>query len=293
MRVFVTGATGYIGRVVAEYLHQAGHQTCGLVRSDGAAERMSRIGVEPVRGDLSQTGVLAKAAAGAGAVVHCALQLTPDGGELDQKAVTAMLAALEGSGKPFVYTSGVWVIGDTRGKVVAELAPLRPPPIVAWRAGVEKLVLESAQRRVAACVLRPAMVFGRGGGFIGNMVQQAHQTKIVRIVGDGKNHWTYVHVEALAELYVRAVEQAPRGEVFLASDGPAYTVRIVADTVATMHEASVKLVPLAEARATMGPIADALVMDQKIMTTKAGRLLGWGPKRPTVLDEIRSGSYAT
>jgi nucleoside-diphosphate-sugar epimerase len=292
MLVFLTGATGYIGGVVAETLIRRGHQVAGLARSQAAADKLRAIGAEPVSGDLHDPESIRRAAASADAVIHTAIEFGPDTAALDEQTVRAVLTALKGSTRPFVYTSGVWVVGDTRGRVVAELAPLRPPAIVAWRPAVEKLVIDGASDRICANVIRPAMVYGRGGGFLGGMVKQARTERLIRVVGTGENHWTYVHVDGLADLYVLTVEQAPKGEVFLASDGPAYTVRIVADTVATMYEAAVKLVPIEEARQTMGLMADALVLDQKIMTTKAGRMLGWAPRWPNVLDEIRSGSYA-
>lgn len=291
MHILVTGATGYIGKVVSEHLLKAGHQVSGLARSEQAAQALRDAGVNPVAGELAKPDSIAEAASQADGVIHAAMAWGPETAALDAGAVKAICTALSGSGKPFVYTSGVWVIGDTKGRVAAELAPLRPPKIVEWRPGVERMVLAAAENKVNANVVRPAMVFGRGGGFVGGMVKQAKEAKIIRVIGTGENHWTYVHVDALADLYVKLVEQQPKGEVFLASDGPAYTVRIVADTVATMFESAVKLVPLDEARQQMGPLADALVLDQKIMTTKAGRMLGWGPKWPSVLDDIRSGSY--
>lgn len=284
MKVYLTGATGYIGSVVAEYLLKTGHEVTGLARSTVAAEKMKAAGVEPAE--------TLEPAREADAVVHLAAQWGPEMAGFDEATVRTLLGMLRGSGKPFVYTSGVWVVGPTRGHVAGEMAPLRPPAVVAWRPAIEKLVLGSVEDKVRGCVIRPAMVYGRGGGTIGGFVKQARELGLVRIVGAGSNHWSFVHVEALAELYVLAVQQQPRGEMFLAADGPAFTVRTVADTVATMYETRVELLSMDEARASMGPVADALVMDQKIMSTKAGRMLGWAPRWPTVLDEIRSGSYA-
>ncbi|MBI4906526.1 MAG: NAD-dependent epimerase/dehydratase family protein [Acidobacteria bacterium] len=290
MRIFLTGASGYIGSVAAEYLIKAGHQVMGLARSAETAGKLKSRGIEPVPGDLEEPAKLAKTAAGADAVIHTAMQWGPDSAKLDQAAVTALIGALRDSGKTLIYTSGTWVMGDTRGSVAAELAVLRPPDMVKWRPAVERMVTGAVEVGVSGIVIRPARVFGRGGGPIGEMVKQAKETGVIRFVGAGENHWCFIHVDALAELYVRAVEQAPRGELFIAADGPAFLVRTIVDTVAAMHEARVESIPLEEARRKMGPLADALVMDQRIMTTKAGRMLGWGPKWPTVLEEIRGGS---
>ncbi|MFN7936197.1 MAG: NAD-dependent epimerase/dehydratase family protein [Bryobacteraceae bacterium] len=284
MKVFLTGATGYIGSVVAEYLLKTGHTVAGFARSEASAGKLTAAGVEPAS-EL-------ESAKDADAVIHLAANWGPQMPQVDEQMVRTLLGALKGSGKPFVYTSGTWVMGPTRGHVAGEMAPLRPPPVLAWRPPIEKLVLGSVDDKVRACVIRPASVYGRGGGRVGQFVQQARELGVVRIVGAGSNHWSFVHVDALAELYVLAIQQQPSGEMFLAADGPAFTVRTVADTVATMYETRVEVLSLDAARASMGPIVDAFIMDQKIMSTKAGRMLGWAPRWPTVLDEIRSGSYA-
>lgn len=291
MRVFLTGATGYVGASVARCLQQSGHTLLGLARSPAAAEKLTAGGVQPVEGDLRDISSLLRAMAGADAVIHAAMAWGPDTAQLDRETVLAVIDGLKGSNRAFIYTSGVWVVGDTKGRVVGELAVLRPPALVAWRPAVEKLVSEAAEKRVSGIVIRPAMVYGRGGGTVGGFVRQARQDKVVRMVGNGENHWSFVHVDALADLYVRAVEHPPGGEILFAADGPAFTVRTVVDTVAAMNEATVEVVSVEDARKQMGPIADALVLDQKIMSTKAGRILGWGPKMPSVLEEIRTGSY--
>lgn len=284
MKVFLTGATGYVGSVVAEYLLKTGHSVTGFARSEASASKLKAAGVEPA----SQL----ESAKDADAVIHLAANWGPQMPQVDEQMVRALLSALKGSGKPFVYTSGTWVMGPTRGHVAGEMAPCRPPAFLAWRPPIEKLVLGAVDDKVRTCVIRPASVYGRGGGRVGQFVQQARDLGVVRIAGAGSNHWSFVHVDALAELYVLAIQQEPSGEMFLAADGPAFTVRTVADTVATMYETRVEVLSLDEARTSMGPIVDAFIMDQKIMSTKAGRMLGWAPRWPTVLDEIRSGSYA-
>jgi nucleoside-diphosphate-sugar epimerase len=291
MRIFLTGATGYIGSVVAEYLNKAGHSVMGLARSPEADRKLRAAGVEPVIGKLEDPISLTNAARQADGVIHTAVAWGSEMGPLDEGAVRAIITGLRGSNKPFLYTSGVWVIGPTKGHVAGEMAPLRPPKIVAWRPAVEKMVLASVDDRVKGIVIRPASVYGRGGGPVSTFIHQARELGMVRIVGDGENHWSFVHVDALANLYVLAVTQKPSGEMFLAADGPSFTVRTVADTVSAMYEVKVELQPVEEARKTLGLKADAMVMDQRIMSTKAGRLLGWAPRWPSVLEEIRSGSY--
>src|SRR5205823_8943417 len=123
-------------------------------------------------------------------------------GHTDTEAVTAMLDALKGSGKPFVYTSGVWVLGNTGYQTVDESAALNPPRIVAWRPAAEQRVLDAAKQGVRGIVIRPAIVYGRGGGIPAMLVQAANQSGAAWYVGDGQNRWPVVHVEDLADLYL-------------------------------------------------------------------------------------------
>src|SRR6266852_1050625 len=130
MNIFLTGATGYIGSAVADAFMKAGHSVTGLARSDEAAGQLRLKGVTPHRGNLKSPASLAGAVSVLDGVIHTG---TTNDGRLDQAAVQAMLDALSGSGKPFVYTSGVWVLGDTSDKIADESAPLKPAALVAWR----------------------------------------------------------------------------------------------------------------------------------------------------------------
>ncbi len=294
MNVFLTGATGYVGSAAAQSLQEAGHKVFGLARSAAAASKLRAARIEPVEGDLRQPESLEGPARAADATIHTAMAWGPDSGAVDERAVRTMLDALAGSNKPFLYTSGTWVMGDTRGRVVGEMFPLRPPALVAWRPAVEKLALDAVQRNVKASVIRPPRVYGRAGGPIGEMVKQAREKGVVRYVGSGENYWSLVHIDALAELYRLAVEQEPAGEVLLACDGPAFQVKTIAEAASWTGgaEGRIESWPLEEARAALGPLADALAMDQRIMSTKAGRMLGWDVRRASVLEDLMRGSYA-
>lgn len=289
MRVFVTGATGYVGAAVVQALREAGHAVRGLARSAEAAEKLRTAGAEAVHGSLADLGTLAQAARAADAVIHLGATGKGDQAEVDTAAVGAMLGTLEGSGKPFVYTSGLWVLGDTGDGVADEDAPLHPAAIVAWRAGVEQTVRNAAARGIRSVIVRPAVVYGRGGGMLTMFVSAARKKGVVRHVGDGTQRWPFVHVDDLAELYVRALD-APAGTVLHAAAGLSLPVRAVAEAAAQPYGATLEPWPLEEARAVLGPFADALALDQQVSVERA-RALGWSPSRPSVLDELRAGSY--
>jgi nucleoside-diphosphate-sugar epimerase len=293
MRILVTGATGYIGSMVCETLRAKGHHVVAVVRSPAKRAIVEALGYEALSGDLTDLASLKSAAAGAEGVIHAAMASGPEAGALDRAAVEAMLDALAGSGKPFVYTSGVWVYGDTQGRVAGEVSMLRPAALVAWRPAVEELVLESESREVAPVVLRPGMVFGRGGGFVGLMFRQALTERKVTIPGDGENHWSSIHVEDLADLYARVVADPAAGELFVACGGTPQPLGKIALAVTKSCgiDGKVERLPLPQARERFGPVADCMAMDQKIASTKAARFFGWTAKRPSIFEEIFSGSY--
>lgn len=289
MRVFVTGATGYVGAAVVEALRAAGHGVLGLARSDDAAAKLGDAGAEALRGSLEDLDVLARGAREADAVIHAGATGRPGQDAVDTAAAGAMLDALEGSGKPFIYTSGLWVLGDTGGGVADEDAPVRPAAIVAWRGNLERAVIDAGKRGIRSVVLRPGVVYGRGGGTPGTFVSAARRKAVVRYVGDGRQRWPFVHVDDLADLYVLALD-APAGTVLNAVSGPSLPVREVAEAAAEANGARAEAWPLDDARAVLGVYADALALDQQVSAERA-RSLGWTPSRPSMLDELRAGSY--
>lgn len=293
MKVFLTGATGYIGSSVAEALQKAGDQVIGFARSRESMQKLAGRGIEAHPGDLRDRASLEAAISRADAVIHAASPSDTTSAELDNTVLDAVLAKLKGGNKPFIYTSGVWVLGDTGGRAADEQFPLNPTPLLVWRAQCEKRLLAAAAAGIRASILRPAIVYGRGGGIPGSLVQSGRDKGTVVFVGDGENHWSGVHVADLGNLYSLVLQRAEAGSIFHAAQGDAVKVRDVAlaASEAAGKPGYVAPWPLAEARKTLGPYADALVLDQIISADKARKILGWEPQQASFLDEVRRGSY--
>jgi nucleoside-diphosphate-sugar epimerase len=288
MKVFVTGATGYIGSAVADALQKHGQEVYGLARSDESASKLAAAGVKPINGDMRDAARVAEAARSSDAVIHAATTNGQDAPEADRSAVEAILSALEGSGKPFLYTSGVWVYGNTGDQVADETWPLNPTLRVTWRPAVEQIVLSGAERGLRSIVIRPAMVYGRGNGMFAEFTRTARENGAARFVGEGGNRWAVVNVDDLAELYVLALEKAPAGSLWLASQGPSFTVTEIAAAASRLAGAGGSTVswPLDEARKTLGTFADAVVLDQQFTAAKAERELGWKPAPVNSPDDL-------
>jgi nucleoside-diphosphate-sugar epimerase len=293
MRVLVTGATGYLGSAIAEALRADGRKVVGTARSEGALAQLRANGHEGVHADLSDPASLERAIAGVDAVIHAAAINGPGRATVDRTAVDTMLAALRsGGGRAFVYTSGTWSLGDTGDSVATEKWPCRPLPVNAWQLEVEELVQSASTEAVRTAIVRPATVYGRGGGVFAGFVTQAMQKGAVRVVGTGHQIWPTVHVDDVADLYVRVLRGIDAGGIFHAAAGCGYAIRdlALAATIAA-GGGTVAEWPLDEARGRLGPIADALAMSQRVEAVRSRTVLGWVPRGPTAIEDLLAGSY--
>jgi nucleoside-diphosphate-sugar epimerase len=292
VRVLLTGATGYIGAAVAERLAQRGHVVVGTARTGEAEAALRALGHEALRADLHDPDGLARAAAGCDAVIHAAATQDEEMGPAEQAAVRAMLAAVRGSDAPFVYTSGVWVYGSAPpGRLLDEDSPTDPVATFAWRPGLESEVVAAAGDGVRTVVIRPGMVYGRGGGPLNQFAAMA-DAGVPRYVGNGENHWTLVHVDDLAELYALAIEGAPAGTLVNGVEGPPLRVRDLAEAVAAGAALPApRPWPVAEAAVELGPEdADGVTRDHRISGERARALLGWEPRPRSPLAELQAGT---
>ncbi|MEV0199312.1 NAD-dependent epimerase/dehydratase family protein [Nonomuraea sp. NPDC050691] len=288
MKILVVGATGYIGAVVADRLAEAGHEVVELSRSGDGSQR----GRVRRAGDLTDPSSLSAAVtADIDAVVNLA---TPTGdAEADAAAVAALTEPLRGTGRAFVYTSGVWVLGATGPEPAGEDTPTNPIPIVGYRPAIERQVIDAAAQGVRSVVIRPGIVHGRGGGIPALLVDLARKHGAPRYVGEDAVRWPMVHVDDLADLFVVALERAPAGTLWHGVTEPAVSVP---DLAAAAGDAAgvpgrPQAWPLDEAREALGEaFADALALDQSVSGDAARRELGWQPRHEDAVAELRAGS---
>ena len=288
MKVFVTGGSGYIGRATIGALRRRGHEVTALVRGDRAAELVTGLGATPVRGTLRDLSVLRTAAAEAGGAIHLAQEQGRETATVDAEAAGAIQDGI-GSG-PYVHTGGVWVYGNTNG-AVDEDTPQSPPSVTAWRADNEKRVLGRAADGGRPVLIMPGVVYGHGAGLIEQFFSEpARERHAVRVIGDGSNYWSLVHVDDVAELYALALD-APAGSVYAGVTTSDYTLAQIAEAVsqAAGCPGRIESITLAQAREIMGPIADAFALDQQVSSARARSQLGWNPPERDALSEIAEG----
>ena len=299
MRIFLTGATGYIGSAVLDSVVRAGHEVTALVRDPEKGERIGLRGVQAVVGELSKASSYVAKAEACDAIIHTALEPSKRASKVDRQAIDNLLAAASrraAEGKPatFIYTSGMWVLGDTQGQATED-SPLRPPTLVSWRVEHERVVLERDGNGVRTAVVRPGVVFGGSRGIVGDLLKDA-LNGLVRVVGDGRNHWPCVYDRDLADLYVKLASHPEASGVFHANDETDERVGDIVEAIARHAKMTpdVRHVPIEEARTKLGPYADVLALDQIVRCPRA-KALGWAPTLhsvsaniPRLLEEFRN-----
>ncbi len=291
MRIFLTGATGYIGSAVLDAMIKGGHQVTAIARDPEKAERLLGRGATPIIGELGLPRTYAEAVRSADAVVHTAFESSPRGVQLDRQALDIMLGALteaskaDGKARTFVYTSGIWVLGKTT-RPAEEDAPLNPAQHVAWRPEHEDIVRTAGASGLRTAIVRPGIVYGGGRGIVSDLLKDA-LNGLIRVVGPGKNHWPCVYDRDLADLYVRIVQSPEAAGVFHANDETDERVNEIAEAIAehVPQRPDIRHMPMAEARKKMGTYADALALDQRVRSPRA-RALGWEPTQPGVVKSV-------
>ncbi|MBM9401060.1 NAD-dependent epimerase/dehydratase family protein [Gluconacetobacter azotocaptans] len=293
MKIFVTGASGYIGGSVAALLASKGHAVRGLIRSPAKAESVRAKGIEPVIGTLDDAALLRAEAATADSVINAA--------DSDhQGAVEALLAGLAGTGKPFIHTSGTSLVGDEAmgepsDAIFTEETPVRPEPDKEHRVALNRLIMEGAPG-VRTIVLCNSLIYGDTLGVPAQSVQipplvaQAKESGIARYIGRGLNIWSNVHIADMADLYLLALEKAPTGSFYYVENGEAAFGDLVRAIAKALGLGEAQSWPAEEAIARWGRelAVFALGSNSRVRAGKARSELGWTPTHTSVLEWVKT-----
>ena len=291
MRIFVTGASGWIGSAVVPELIRAGHGVTGLARSDASAQAVAGMGADVLRGDLNDADVLRAGALGSDGVIHLAF-VVPSVSEAatrtDAQAIETFAASLGGSGKPMVISGGTMV---TPGRPSTERDELIAAGPIAARISNMRAALATAERGVRSClVMLPRSVHGQGErhGFIPQLIATARAKGVSGYIGDGASRWPAVHVQDAASLYRLAIEQAPAGAVLNAVGDEGVPVREIAEAIGRHLNLPARSLPAEEYGGMLVPL---LSTDMPASSTITQELLGWKPTHPGLIEDIEEGHY--
>jgi nucleoside-diphosphate-sugar epimerase len=293
MRIFVTGASGWIGSAVVPELISAGHQVLGLARSDAAAKAVADMGAEVLSGDLNDTGVLRTGTLDSDGVIHLAFvvpSVSEAAARTDAAAIKTFVTGLAGSGKPLVISGATLV---TPGRPATERDELIAAGPIAARIVNMRAGLAAADRSVrSVLVMLPRSVHGRGDrhGFIPQLIAMARARGVSGYLGDGASRWPAVHVQDAASLYRLAVEQAPAGAVLNAVGDEGVPVREIAEAIGRHLNLPVKSLPAEEFGGMLVPL---LSTDMPASSAITQELLGWHPTHPGLIEDIDQGHYFT
>lgn len=296
MRVFVTGATGFIGTAVVRELQASGHQVVGLARNEAAADALATVGAEAHRGELSNIDSLVAGARAADGVIH--LGFVHDFAkydaaiETDRRAIAALSGALEGSSKPLVVTFGT--LGVAHDRTATEDDPPLPPDRGGNPRGAsEALVLSAAERGVRASIVRLApSVHGAGDhGFVPTLINIAREKGFAAHVNDGSNRWPAVHRLDAARLFRLALEKAEPGARLHAVAEQGVPMRSIAETIAEGLGLPIRSLTADEAPAHFGWMAAFVGLDAPASNALTRERTGWTPQQPDLLVDIRASSY--
>jgi nucleoside-diphosphate-sugar epimerase len=297
MRVFVTGATGFVGAAVVEELIAAGHQVVGLARSDAGAKLLLAAGAQVHRGDLDDLDSLSRGAAAANGVIHTAFNHDfskyKTNCEADRHVIAALGSALAGSDRPLIITSAVGILPS--GPVATEETMPAAGPAAHPRAASEEAAASLAARGVRVSVLRlAASVHGEGDhGFVPMLIGLARQKGVSAYVDDGLNRWPAIHRRDAARLYRLVLEKGSAGARYHGVAEPGITLREIASVIGRRLDVPVVAISDEKAANHFGWFVHFAAMDMPASSKQTQERLGWQPKQPGLIADLDRATYFT
>ena len=294
MRIFLTGATGFVGSALVRELLSAGHQVLGLARSDAGASALAAAGAEVLRGSLEDLDCLKRGAAASDGVIHTAFihdfSNFAASCETDRRAITAIGETLQGSGRPFLTTSGTAAAG-VQGRIVTEEDAGEPGSFP--RLPAEYLTLALASEGVRAGVIRlPPSVHDNGDhGFVPRLIDIARQKGVSAYIGDGLNQWAAVHRLDAVRVYRLALEKGAPGSRFHAVGDQGIPTKEIAETIGRHLNLPVVSKTSAEAPEHFGWIGHFFAFDAPASAEWTQETLGWKPTHPGLIADLDAGDY--
>ncbi len=295
MRIFITGASGFIGSALVPELIAAGHEVVGLARSDASAAAIEAAGAHVQRGTVEDLDSLRAAAAASDGVVHLAFNHDFshffDSAQAELRAVETFGDALAGSSRPLVMASGV--LGLVPGRVATERDPFPLAPMAGPRAASAHAAFALAERGIRSSVVRlaPSVHDETKRGFVGRLVDIARAKGVSGYVGDGSNHWPAVHRLDAAHLFRLALEKAQARSVLHGVGDEGVPVREIAEVIGRHLGVPVVSIPPEEASEHFGWLASALAIDSRASSALTRELLGWRPTHPGLIDDLEQGHF--
>jgi len=291
MNLFLTGATGYVGRVLLRRLLADGHVVEALVRPAADRALPTHPHLSWLQADLRDLGLVAEAARRADATIHTAAEHAGAQREADDSATDGFIEGLRGSGKALISTSATPVYGDTGLSPRGEAGPIATPhPLRAWRIRNDDRIA-SEPHGFRGVVLRPPNVYGAGGGPIAMRIAAAAKAGFAQYIGDGASLWSTVHVFDLVELYLAVLRDDRAHGIYNAASDEVLSRHALAEGIALTLGLDARAITLEEGRAIWGFLADLGMINQVISAARAREALGWVARRRPLMSYLRAGDY--
>ena len=297
MKIFLTGATGYLGSTIAEKLKGRGYKVVGLAKSAESATKLAEENIEVVEGSLENFDVLKKAASDADGVIHTAFRHGADdsaaSAQLDRDVVNAFGEALEQTNKPLIISSTAAVLGDTRRFEADENFPFDQNSKRLIRGETERDMEQMSSRGVRAVVLRmPLFIYGRGGSaFVIFMIEQAKKANSANYIGSGEQRVSAIHVEDAADLFLAALEKGTAKGVYNVA-AESVSMKDLNLAIAGLLDIKTKSISVEKGDEQFGKMGELFSINSQLDATKIKRDLDWSANSFTnILEDIENGSY--